>query len=385
MKHSLYMICGSFVFVLMTVNVALTAPPTESMAGLWHADYEDPKAGCFVKLGDYPPVPADVQADVDAFNQSLLGAPVHLREGWIATSPNGLAFGIGSIARSDEPLGVWIWPNWRDATPIIFEQYNYFSFVSHANRYVVLYGSRGIDSAPTVVVDLQDPETFYPLPGVTKSRRYLHVTDEGRWAGVAAARTTLLVGQLDPEQPNDGAEEAEEILLPEAGRVDNLGWVRNGEFLVVEVQLDATDVLKLFVIRGDDLTVVDSAENARMFFGGSTEGDTSFFGGMNAQRAFITVSSDGELSGQPTGFPQEADGRERPAAASPSGWFTMTYWDKVEIVPDEDGVDMLTERIETEIRRTPLADPEEPLPTWPTHEVDGEELTAGIYFWLSWE
>lgn len=375
-------------FALLALTcVALADPPNEAHAGLWLVDHTNPDAGWMVRVGDDPSMPPDVQADLEAFNQSLAQSPVYLRNGWLETSRDGRAFGLGNTSPSQEPHGVWIWPNWREASPIIFEQHNYFFFVS--NRHVHLFHHGGeVDTS--AVADIHDPETLYTLPGVVA--RTLQLTDDGRWASVPVGPggNVVLIGQLNPQQPNAGAAAAQTVELPAQGRIQYLAWVHGGDFLVVGMNPhdhDEDAPWMLFVVRTADMTVVDSLEHAWLFAGGFTAGDTGFYGGFEGQRAFHTISPDGSISTQLTGFPNEGEGRERPASISPSGMITVTYWNDMELeeVEGEDHF-LMSEVLRTEDRHTPvLGDPEQPLPTWPTHEMDGEEVDASIYLWLSWE
>lgn len=342
--------------------VAAAEQPEESIAGIWRLDHGDGTEVRTILLGDTPEVPPEVLADLEAFNTSLAQIPEELR--FVATSPNGRGFGIAHHPNSPEPTGVWVWPNWRDASPIVFEDFSFFGF--HSNEYVYLqYGEPG-ERLTSRVAKVTEPDIIYTLPGV--SRRHLRVLDDGRWASMATGTGQLIIGQLEPEQPGAGADDATAVPLEFEGTINNLAWVRSGDYLVVEITI--ADDHQLKVINTATLALVD-ASDGQLFFGRPVYLDQSrLYGYHEDERAVLKVLATGQVQWEPCFL----DDHDAVAGVSPSGQFVMTYW--------QPGFDAPRE---AKIRASDLAPPDVQLPTWPEHEVAGEEVIAGRYFWLSWE
>lgn len=348
--------------VVCLVQLAVAGAPKESLMGMWRITDENGMSIRVIKLGDIPEVPPDLLADLAAFNASLAVVPEHLR--YIAVSPNGRAFGIAHSPTSDEPTGIWIWPNWRESSPTTFPDFSYFEFLSNSHVYL---SYRGPDTPlQSRIAAIGDPETLHSLPGVSRSA--LRVLDDGRWASTSTESGQLLVGELDPENVDAGADEAVVVPFEFEGSIENLAWGSGGDFIIVEiVDNDGSRTLKVFDT--DSFEMTDTVDGWMYSSRGQLLGQDHFYGGYEDDDVVYRLLPTGQLEWQSRAFAQDED----PANWSPSGWFTTNY--------QRVGVGIH----ETKIRRTVLADPDAPLPTWPTHEVDGNEQLAGRYLWLAWE
>ncbi len=336
--------------------------PKESIAGIWRLDQGGGTQVRVVLLGDTPAVPPDVAVDLEEFNASLADVPEELT--YIATSRNGRAFGVSHASRqSPEPTGVWVWPNWRDATPVVFEQFSYFGF--HSNVHVYLQyevpGTRG----ESRVAKITEPDIIYSLPGVI--RRHLRILDDGRWVATAMGTGQLITGTLDPQHPNAGADVATTVPVEFDGSIENLAWVRGGEFLVVDIKNGNERDLK--VIDAELFDFVDSTNGQMPPSRPSYLDDERFFAYHDDERKVLRILASGQILWEADALEDNDSG----AAVSPSGQFALTYWR-----PDFDTT-------EAKIRKTHLASPEVSVPTWPQYEVDDEKIIAGRYFWLTWE
>jgi len=350
--------------VVITIALSLMTHATagEALVGMWPSDHHDPAAQRQLVLGDMPEIPAEVQADAVAFSavyDALVPGSTNLRR----ISPNGRAMAFGTFSGSsdeDEPSGVYVWPDWRDAQNVItFEGFSRVKFRSNHHIYL-LHWPEG-QSPQSKFVDIRQPDVSFYFSDYW--RHLVRITDDGRWAGVTIGGT-LRVGQLDPDDP-ETSQQTTIIDLPDGAEVANLMHRRGGDILIVQFK---DDTMRSYPATGG--AALDTTQGG-MSHENLVIGDHRFYGWNDATEGVIvfSVDADGAFTWEQWPF-MAGMGGEGPVSTSPSGRYVIT---KRHVMPPG--------AVDYKIRKTPLADDDDPMPQRPVIHPAGR---TGSFGWLTW-
>lgn len=323
-----------------------------------------------IVVGEEDRLPAHIREDLVALNAALRGLPFSIEQMAINTSPNGKVV----LARKancwgepepQPPLGVWIWPDWRDAgTSIHIPQFSRARFVS--SHHVMLWqhkrSDRGRLQFDARLLDIRSPDRrfnwFMRLERGSQAR--LRVAENGRWAG-ATRDGKLYVGLLDADD-EDSLLHGTEVETEEP--VENVLLLHNGSLLVVELE---SGLLVTRTADGsrrlDSIGGYDSTDTR-----GCSLGSDSFiaWSKREGRSFFFTASPDGKLHVHP-----QTLAHLRPYSYAPSGKYVIAY--KHLLSPGA---------IKSLVRRTPKADASEPIPPLPKPSSRVRGFLTG---WLSWQ
>jgi hypothetical protein len=324
---------------------------------------EAPQGGFVgIVLGNQAQMPPEVVQDLAELNQAL---PQPARTGQtrfaIEHPINGRAVSVELLREPGEaltdPLGVWIWPNWREAGNVLhFDQYSRVRWLSNYHVWLMHRPSQG--AWRSRVVDIRAPTQPFKFTGFKGGM--LRVADNGRWACVTN-KGTLVVGRLDI---NDEQWMTHVITVPVQEPIEDMVFLHNGSVLIVMHRPpQGEDVLSSFLLGEETATLVMTMEGTCHSYRSAMQ-DRSFFGYVPAHEeiGLFAVTTQGVMAWQSAGY--ESSGDERPINNSPSGKYARTQ--KRDFIGG----------IAYAMRRTPLADPNDPLPE------DHPNTTGSI--WLSW-
>ncbi len=376
-----YMLIGSACVVLSPLGLSNVVAESDEVLLMFHQEGyqpyvpgggEDPGTPIRLVAGDQHTLPQDVQDDIVAINHAIEATTGAIFRQSIESSPNGRSILVQKgPGQSDEyPEGIWIWPYWRDADEMIdlSGQYEHAKWLS--NYHLLLRNDGG--SKDFHVIDWRQPEQAYAL--TTEYRRAtVRVADNGRWA-CETRNNELRVGMLDPDH-DDWAESyaAIEIDAP----IDQMMFMHAGDILVLQCDPEGAEK-EIRIYRIDDLGELQLASShvggrvhghttlgRHHFFARTWEGEFDVFEFGGDELVVFSIDSSGQISSMvPVDY--EHDGRETPTRVSPSWHFTRTQRRN------------LIGGIVYDMRRTPLAEPDAPIPSGTHGNRPGPPL------WISW-
>ena len=359
---------------LLTACV-LAAPPeleglvqvTEKFAGA--AELAPPgQRQCRLTMNDESEQSAAIRQDLSELSDAISTNVGNLELVTVRSTPNGRTLAATKsnyVSDPVEPLGVWIWPDWRNAANVIHvPNFSQIKVLSNFHFYLTHDPRKHGGERTTCVIDWRNPQHLFEFKRF--KRHLLRIADNGRWACPTSAGA-LVVGWLDANDPG-WAEHTFAIPLTTEPRA--LMFTGNGSQLIVETT-DGENVLHSFVVT-DNAAIPTDTELGYMYSDTLPLADDAFVavvppvpGGVNKM---VTVGANAAMTISTLEW--DADGDENPRGASPSGKYIVTQsraWPPG--------------TIQTRMRKSPKAGANDPMPSMPqTHsEIGGGEM------WLSWD
>ncbi|MCH7720587.1 MAG: hypothetical protein IH988_06300 [Planctomycetes bacterium] len=271
--------------------------------------------------------PPEVRKWLEALRDSARPRIEQLSNTDIAISPDGKSIIIHGFRRGDDTPITYIWNDWRQADAVE-EHELYFRgggrFLS--NQYLYLGNEQVLD---------RTTGHRYPAPA------RFDVAPEGKWVGTDRDKQTIQIGTLTLRGPRK---------LHEV-KVDGYGplWARRGRYFVVGIIRGG---VRVFDAKGQETAVLEG--DWRL---GSQISDRQFFiSEQFAQAAMMTIGEDGSVE-----VGDVRNLRCRPDRVSPSGKYVI-------------GLGFRRTGDRFDVDRTPLSDPDAPLPPRPPYG----------HFWISW-
>lgn len=364
-----------FAQFLLSIAISLAAPADVVAGEAFSSRHQpersgwgpDPGTPHELRMSNQESLPQDVQSDLNALNGAFELIPGGLEAiRWWSGSPDGtVVVAAKSTGRdAEEPTGVWIWPHWREADNVLhYEQFSRAQILS--NHHVRLIHWAPQSSAHVRIVDLRHPDASFHFSGF--ATHMLRIADNDRWACLTT--DGQLVSGFLCHADGDWMQHVAQIPLDDMP-LKELAFLHGGDVLLIELEVEPgrRQVRSYVFPENDDPVHIDTIDGS-IWGPRSTFGDVGIFGRATDRRnsdrmiAFM-VDERGDITIKRVSF-HAAD--ERPSdRPSPSGKFVTTY----------SGGGLLP--IRNHIRRTPLADPNEPIPPRPDASFGGGPG------WLSW-
>ncbi|MCH8152884.1 MAG: hypothetical protein IH830_11000 [Planctomycetes bacterium] len=272
--------------------------------------------------------PPEVRKWLEALRDSARHRIEQLSKTYIAISPDGKSIILSVYRRGDGRPITYIWNDWRQADAVE-ELRGGGRFLS--NQYLYLGNGQVLD---------RSTGRRYLEPPV--DARGLDVAPEGKWVGTDRDKQTIQIGTLTRRGPRK---------LYEV-KVDGYGplWARRGRYFVVGIIRGG---VRVFDAKGQETAVLEG--DWRL---GSQISDRQFFITTEqfAQAAMMTIGKDGSVE-----VGDVRNLRCRPERVSPSGKYVI-------------GLGFRRTGDRFDVDRTPLSDPDAPLPPRPPYGR----------FWISW-
>ncbi len=327
----------SALFAVPGVAACASAQATEAFGGVGRVAVSTPSEASQghprgIVLGDRSRMPAEVAADLAALNQAL---PEAARSGTldfvVKHSLNGRAVSVElrlePRQQVTEPLGVWIWPNWRNAANVLhFDQYSEVRWLS--NHHVSLMHRPDRGGWYSRVFDVRAPHRPFQFTGF--KLEWLRVADNGRWACVANDGA-LIVGRLDYDD-DQWMTRVVTIPVPAEEPIKSLMFLHGGTVLVHNATAPAAEgraagdrcVLRTFVLGDGTATAAMTMEGINHSSRAVLK-DQHFFGYVPEQQqiGLFTVTPGGLMSWQLVGY--DTPFHERPVSVSPSSLWRKSF------------------------------------------------------------
>jgi len=317
-------------------------PPRDQVDAQGAAYYADgPNEAIFAVTGDEAftigaeqDAPARVQHDLNQFRNALNAKRDTLTKPRIVISPDGKSFVLHGFREDDQESIMFFWSDWRHADQV--DEYElYFRgggrFLS--NRFVYC-GEREIRD--------RSNDTWYKAPPVDVLK--FDVAGDLRWVGLANDKKTVRLGRLTV----DGPVQEHEFKLD--GYARRIAWARDGAFFLVDV---IRGPVRIFDTNGEPAATL----NGEWRLQAQVNKSHFFVSRSFAHAALMEIDSDGSIERG-----QERKMKCRADRASPSGHYVI-------------GLGPRRSGDRYDVDRTPLCDPQFPLPPRPPYGTR----------WIAWD
>jgi hypothetical protein len=271
-------------------------------------------------------IPTEAIADLE----ELESAVAHIYRSWKArhpqgwfteldVSPNGCGISLySSDFFRNEPTGVWVWPDWRDANrQFSFPDYTKATWLSDDH---LLLEHRIVDEVTPRnevvfhfdrrVIDVQRPDVILAAPAATGGARPQAVDHSHRWYAIDANHD-LISGELNIANSDEPIRVIDHA-------VDTVALLHNATIVAV-TKFDRTVV----TYSTNSYSRLDFVANAH---GMSFVTDVGFMARRDGESVFVEAKADGKLNAHRLHWAGGV-GNERPFAISPDGNWTLTWRD----------------------------------------------------------
>jgi hypothetical protein len=317
-------------------------PPRGQIDAQGAAYYADgPNEAIFTVTGDEAftigaeqDAPAHVQNGLNQFRNALKAKRDTLTKPRIVISPDGKSVVLHGFREDDQESKTFFWPDWRHADKVD----EYELYFRGGGRFL---STRFVYSGEREVWDRSD-DTWYKAPPVDVLK--FDVAGDRRWVGLANNKQTVRLGRLTI----DGPVQEHEFKLD--GYAREIAWARDGAFFLVDV---IRGPVRIFNADGEPTATLKGEWRLK-----AQVNDSHFF----VSRSFANAAL---MEIQPDGAIERGEERKmacRADRASPSGKYVT-------------GLGPRRSGDRYDVDRTPLCDPQFPLPPRPPYGTR----------WIAWD
>ncbi len=345
----------------------------EAIVGMpWGRHGEVPR----IMVAQEESLPKGVRVDLAALNAAISELPYPLTELHVFTSPNGKSVVASKRTETQytsdnsvPPSGVWIWPDWRDATRIIeIPDYSNARFVRPSTYWLELTNPQ--PDAEKLLINMRSPDKRFVWRWQETQLLLweLRMIDDGHWAAIdRKGRVSVGVakGPVD-----DWLSRGTQIPTDKVARTVLLA--RDDPIVVVEFEDDSVETWSADCTRMLDQTpAYKSIRQIRLAQLNENEAFFGWSGRSGDSRMLVNVAEDGAMRfGDCPGWLHEIS----PMSYAPSGRYVICS--KSVFPPGA---------VKSSVRRTISDSEARALPPYPKMNGPVVRVDAPAIGWLAWD